>query len=353
MIRKNVRNSLSACALLAAWGIAGQAAQAAEVTVAVGGGVIQEVGRETLWGPAAKTLGNSVREETINDAYASVKLQAAANAVTFDLVQTNAFQAEKGGREGLFMPLDYGVIDSKDFIEGTAQKYCISALIFSWVMAWNTDAYKDKAPQSWADFWDVEKFPGRRAMRNDAEAQLEIALLADGVPMDKVYEVLGSEGGMQRALDKIEQLRPHIAVWWNSGAQHAQLMKDKEVDMSVGWNARFEAAKKDGAKIDYTFNQGVMSMDCWAVPVGAPHAAEAMKMINEMSKPEAQAKFSVGVKYGAANKRAYETGLIPDDVSKKLPTYPDNAAHQLAQRNEWWVEHVGEAQLGFQEMMSR
>ena len=102
-------------------------------------------------------------------------------------------------------------------------------------------------------------------------------------------------------------------------------------------------AKKDGAKIDYTFNQGVMSMDCWAVPVGAPHAAEAMKMINEMSKPEAQ----------ATNKRAYETGLIPDDVSKKLPTYPDNAAHQLAQRNEWWVEHVGEAQLGFQEMMSR
>ena len=353
MIRKNVRTSHTVGALVAVWGNAATTAQAAEVTVAVGGGVIQEVGRDTLWGPAATALGNTVREETINDAYASVKLQAAANAVTFDLVQTNAFQAEKGGREGLFMPLDYNVIDSKDFIEGTAQKYCISALIFSWVMAWNTDVYKDKAPQSWADFWDVEKFPGRRAMRNDAEAQLEIALLADGVPTDKVYEVLQSEGGMKRALDKIEKLRPHIAVWWTSGAQQAQLMKDKEVDMAVGWNARFEAAKKDGVPLDYTYNQGVMSMDCWAVPVGAPHAAEAMKMINEMSKPEAQAKFSTGVKYGAANKRAYETGLIPDDVSKKLPTHPDNAAHQLAQRNEWWVEHVGEAQLAFQEMMSR
>lgn len=352
MIVKSLRNALSISVFVAICGAATQA-HSAEITVAVGGGVIQEVGRQTLWGPASKTLGHTVREETINDAYAAVKLQAAANAVTYDLVQTNAFQAEKGGREGLFLPLDYGVIDSKDFIEGTAQKYCISALIFSWVMAWNTEKYTAKAPQNWADFWDVENFPGRRAMRNDPEAQLEIALLADGVPADQVYDVLQSDGGLQRALDKIEQLRPHIAVWWNSGAQHAQLMKDKEVDMSVGWNARFEAAKKDGAAIDYTFNQGIMSMDCWAIPAGAPNAAEAMRMINEMSKPEAQANFAVGVKYGAANKRSYEIGIIPDDVSKKLPTYPDNASKQLAQRNEWWVEHVGEAQLGFQDLMSR
>ncbi|MFZ5672924.1 MAG: ABC transporter substrate-binding protein [Pseudomonadota bacterium] len=351
MTMKTLTTSLSLIALLATGGLS--PAIAGDVTVAVGGGVIQEVGRETLWGPAGRTLGLTVKEETINDAYAAVKLQAAANAVTYDLVQTNAFQAEKGGREGLFLPLDYGVIDKTDFIEGTAQKYCISALIFSWVMAWNKDTYAGNEPKDWADFWNVEKFPGKRAMRNDPEAQLEIALLADGVPMDKVYEVLKSEGGLKRALDKIDQLRPHIAVWWNSGAQHAQLMKDKEVDMSVGWNARFEAVKKDGAPVDYTFNQGIMSMDCWAVPAGAPHAADAMRMINEMSKPEAQAKFSVGVKYGAANKRAYETGLIPDEVSKKLPTYPDNAKSQLAQQNDWWVEHVEEAQLGFQDLMSR
>ena len=35
----------------------------------------------------------------------------------------------------------------------------------------------------------------------------------------------------------------------------AQLMKDEEVDFITGWNGRFDNAKKDGAKVGYTFNQ--------------------------------------------------------------------------------------------------
>ena len=127
--------------------------------------------------------------------------------------------------------------------------------MFSTVLAWNTKTYGDKGPQSWADFWDVKKFPGKRSYRKGVAGALEPALMADGVPPDKVYEVLSAPGGIERAIKKIKELKPHVAVWWSSGAQHAQLMKDGEVDMITGWNGRFDVVAKDGAKVAYTFNQ--------------------------------------------------------------------------------------------------
>ena len=100
-------------------------------------------------------------------------------------------------------------------------------------MAWNTDKYGSPgtygAPKSWADFWDVKKFPGTRAYRaNNVDGALEPALMADGVPPEKVYEVLSTRAGKMRAINKIRELKPHISVFWGSGAQQAQLMKDAE-----------------------------------------------------------------------------------------------------------------------------
>src|SRR3546814_14765755 len=113
--------------------------------------------------------------------------------------------------------------------------------------------------------------------------------MAYGGPPDQGYEVVASDGGIKRALDKIRELKPQIAGWWKSGAQQAQLMKDGEVDMTTGWNGRFDAAAADGAKVMYTYNQGLMDYDCYAIPKGAPHTALAMKFLAEISKAEYQA----------------------------------------------------------------
>ena len=81
--------------------------------------------------------------------------------------------------------------------------------------------------------------------------------------------MLSTREGMMRAVNKIRELKPHIAVFWGSGAQQAQLMKDAEVDMSTGWNGRFDNAKKDGAKVGYTFNQAtVWTLTAMAMPKG-------------------------------------------------------------------------------------
>ena len=45
---------------------------------------------------------------------------------------------------------------------------------------------------SWADFWDVAKYPGKRGLRKGVRGNLEIALMADGVAPGDVYKTLGS-----------------------------------------------------------------------------------------------------------------------------------------------------------------
>ncbi len=65
---------------------------------------------------------------------------------------------------------------------------------------------KERKPETIADFFDLETFPGRRGMRRVPAVNLEFALMADGVPRDEVYATLDTpEGGQSR----IPQARHH------------------------------------------------------------------------------------------------------------------------------------------------
>jgi putative spermidine/putrescine transport system substrate-binding protein len=231
-------------------------------------------------------------------------------------------------------------------------KYCVGGDVFSTVYAWNTDTYADSTPQSWADFWDVEKFPGKRAYRGKVAGALEPALMADGVPPEDVYKVLDSEEGIERAINKIRELKPNIDVFWSSGAQHAQLMKDGEVDMSTGWNGRFDNARKDGAKVAYSFNQALLDYDCFAIPKGAPNKDTAMAFLAEISKAEYQANLPKYITYGPTNKAAYDLGTIDESVARALPSHPDNAALQLPIDIEWYAKWETTAAEMYQEMLT-
>jgi len=236
---KRFKNRFAALATAAvAASFAGQAA--AQLTVVSFGGSYQDAQSKSLFVPAAKALGITIKEETYTG-IAAVALQVKAGAVTWDVVTSGSGGAARSGAEGMLEPLDYKMIDVSNFVPGSAQPFYVCGDVFSTVLAWNTKTYGDKGPQNWADFWDVKKFPGKRSFRKGGEGVLEPALMADGVPANKVYEVLSAPGGIERAIKKIKELKPHVAVWWASGAQHAQLMKDGEVDMITGWNGRFDA----------------------------------------------------------------------------------------------------------------
>ena len=114
----------------------------------------------------------------------------AAQSVPWDIIDTGSGGGARGCAEGILVPLDYNMIDTSDFVPDTHLSCCVGTIVFATVMAWNTDTYGDSGPQSWADFWDVEKFPGTRAVRGKMHGMLEPALMADGVPRGR---------GVQRA----------------------------------------------------------------------------------------------------------------------------------------------------------
>ncbi|MDE0210604.1 MAG: extracellular solute-binding protein, partial [Boseongicola sp.] len=226
--------------------------------------------------------------------------------------------------------------------------YCVGSDVFATVMAWNTDKYgapgSDGAPNSWADFFDVEKFPGTRAYRaNNVDGALEPAVMADGVAPEDVYKVLATREGKERAINKIRELKPHIAVFWESGAMQAQLMKDGEVDMTTGWNGRFDNAKKDGATVGYTFNQALLDYDCFAMPKGAPNKDTAMAFLAEVSKAEYQANLPFHITYGPTNRKAYEVTTAPAELIRALPSHPDNVPFMVPVSLDWYAEHRAEA----------
>ncbi len=351
MTIKRSRLAIATLAIFGAVGLVGATAGAQELTVVSFGGSYQEAQSKALFQPAAKALGIKLKEETytgISDAVVKVK----AGAVTWDVVASGSGSAARAGAAGYLEKLDYKIIDRSTFVPGTAQDYCVGGDVFSTVMAWNTKTYGDNHPKSWADFWDVKKFPGKRSYRKGVAGALEPALMADGVPADKVYEVLSAPGGIERAIKKIKELKPHISVWWTSGAQHAQLMKDGEVDMITGWNGRFDVVAKDGGKVAYTFNQALLDNDCYAIPKGAPHKDLAMKFLSEISKPQYQAEFTKYITYGPTNKKAYEIGAIEAGYAKKLPSHPDNVKNQLSIDLDWYIKNEEKAAAAYQNMLT-
>ena len=312
-------------------------ASADEVTVASWGGSYQDAQSKALFMPVAEAMGITINEESYKG-IGQVRTKVAAGAVPWDIIDTGSGGGARGCEEGILIPLDYDMIDVSNFVADTTLSCCVGTIVFATVAAWNTDTYGMDGPKSWADFWDVEKFPGTRSVRGKMHGMLEPALMADGVPMDEVYSVLDSEEGIKRALDKIRELKPHIAVWWGSGAQHAQLMKDGEVDMTTGWNGRFDVAIADGAKAAYSYNQALQDYDCFGIPKGAPNQDLAMKVIAKMSEAEYQANIPQYITYGPTNSKAYETGKIDDALARMLPSHPDNAANLLPINQEWYAK---------------
>ena len=151
----------------------------------------------------------------------------------------------------------------------------IAQNILGTALCYRSDKYPSGGPKSWADFWDVKKFPGARSLcLNDSPRTLIFALLADGVPRDQLYPL-----DIDRAFKKLDQIKPHIKVWWREGTQSQQLIRDGEVDMMSIWNARASELKQQGVPVEVVWNGAVRSTSTWGVLKGAPNRKLAWEFI--------------------------------------------------------------------------
>lgn len=327
-------------ASLGVLGLAASAAHAAEqITFVSQGGAYQQAQTVAILDPSAKKLGITINQDSIPDAWPAIKTQVGSGKPIWDVVDTPTGYCLRGGEQGLIEKLDFSKIPNAAAMpEAYRSPYSVSYEFYSSVLAYSQKTFPKDAPNSWADFWDVKKFPGRRALRNHPIATLEAALMADGIAPDKLYPL-----DVDRAFKKLEEIKPHITVWWTSGAQSAQLLNDGEVDMEMAWNGRVSAVAKEGAKVAYTYNQGILQSTSLCILKGAPNLATAVKFINEAVDPVHQANLPLHIDYGPGNPKAFETNVIKPERAAQLPSEPANAAKQALMSYAWWSSPQGEA----------
>ncbi len=323
------------------FGLASISADAAEqITFVSQGGAYQKAQTIAILDPAAKKLGITVNQDSSPDAWPVMKTQVATGKPTWDVVDVPTGYCLRGGDQGLVEKLDFAKIPNAAAMpEAYRSPYSVAYEFYSSVLAYSQKKYPEGAtPNSWADFWDVKKFPGRRALRNHPIATLEAALMADGVAPDKLYPL-----DVDRAFRKLEEIKPSITVWWTSGAQSAQLLNDGEVDMVMAWNGRVSALASEGAKVAYTYNQGILQSTSLCVLKGAPNRATAISFLNEALDPVHQANLPLHIDYGPANPKAFDTGVIKPERVVQLPSGPENARKQALMSYAWWSSPEGEA----------
>ena len=310
-----------------------------QLTVVNFGGANGAAQKKAYFEPFEKANGAKIVAVEYNGEQAKIKAMVESKKITWDVVEVESPDIARGCDEGLFEKLDYSKVGAKgDFTPAAVHECGIGAFVWSTVMAYNGDKLKT-GPVTWADFWDVKKFPGKRAMRKGARYNLEFALMADGVAVKDVYKVLATKDGAERAFKKLSELKPNIQ-WWEAGAQPPQFLVAGDVVMTTAYNGRIDAAQREGKNLKITWTGGIYDLDYWVMPKGTPNKEAALKYIALASSPDAQAEYAKNISYGPTNTKALTK--LDAKVLGNLPTSAANAKTALQFNVSFWADQ-GEA----------
>jgi len=298
-------------------------AQAQEIRMLEAGGDSGEAVQAAYIEPFQKKTGIRVVRENPTS-LGKLKAMVASRNVTTPIVLVPRSWLAQAKTENLLEPLDWAAINPQPITAEAKDSHAIGWSYFSNVMAWRSDV---KAPKTWADFWNVADFPGKRSLIDDPSVMLPVALLADGVAMDKLFPL-----DIDRAFRSLSKIRPHVSVWWTAGSQPPQLLQDKEVAYAMTYSGRVHG--KPG--ISFSYNQGILDLSFFGVPKGATpeQKAVAMKFFHELTVPENQLVAMARIPYSGAS--ANLDKLLPADKASLYPTTAGNAKLQFMNDIERW-----------------
>ena len=318
-------------------------ALAQQITVVNFGGANANAQKKAYYEPFEKT-GTKVVAVEYNGEQAKIKAMVETKKVTWDVVEVESPDVNRGCDEGLFEKLDWSKIGNKaDFQPAAVHECGVGTFVWSTVLAYNADKLKD-APKNWADFWDAKKYPGKRAMRKGARYNLEFALMADGVKPAEVYKVLATKEGAERAFAKLTELKPNIQ-WWEAGAQPPQFLVAGDVVMTTAYNGRIDAAQREGKNLAIAWFGGIYDLDFWVIPKGSPNKDLSLKYIAAASNADAQSEYAKLISYGPTNNKAL--AKLDAKVLALLPTSPANSKDALQFNISFWADQGEELEKRF------
>src|SRR5579883_2780416 len=327
--RRDVLGGIGGAALaLSAGPLRGRAARAAgkfdgrRVVFASWGGAYQDAERQSYCVPFAEKQDGPVE-------VAKFRTMAESGAPIWDVVDVTDAMLYDAGGAGLLEKIDRAAVDVSRVRPEFVDEFGIGNIVWSYNIGYSTKVYgPDNHPRSWADVFDVKRFPGKRMLSSGPSPNMEIALLADGVAPDKLYPL-----DVDRAFKKLDTIKNDL-IFWTSNSQSQQLLTDGEVVCGNILNGRAYDAAKKGAKVAIEWNQNIQSVDYLVVPKGAKNADVAMGLIDEMTKAENQAKLANMIAYSPTNPAAFSA--IHQDIAPWLCTNPNNADKGFVINAKYW-----------------
>lgn len=325
----------------------------ADVTVMSWGGGYTTSQVEAYHKPFTASTGTAVISVDSDNPAPAVKAMVEAGNVTVDVADVEYADAIRLCDDGMLEPIDAASLPAgadgtpavDDFLPGALTECAVSTIVFSTVFAYDTTKFPE-GPTTIADFFDLEKFPGKRGMGKRPKANLEMALMADGVPAAEVYAILETPEGQDRAFAKLDTIKSEV-VWWEAGAQPPQLLADGEVAMTTAYNGRiFGAAVSEGKPFATVWDGQVYEYDLFVIPKGAPNKDAALEFVKFATSTQALADQAKWISYGPARKSSAPlVGLFNDgktEMAPYMPTAAANLTNALASSYEFWVDRDAE-----------
>ncbi len=319
------------------------------------GGAYTKSQIEAYHKPFEAKTGVKINSVDYNGGIAEIKVQVEAKNVTWDVVDMELADAQLACDEGLLEKIDAGTLPAapdgtpalQDFVPNGITPCAVTTILFSHIVAFDTTKFETKKPSKLADFFNVKDFPGKRGMRKKSpKINLEMALRADGVAGDKVYETLSTKAGVDRAFKKLDTIKDSV-VWWEAGAQPPQLLADGEVTMTTGYNGRiFDAQVVEGKPFEIIWDGQLQELDVLGIVKGSGKLEAALQFIAFATDTQRLADQAKWIAYGPARKSSLPLvgKHFAKDIDMKpyMPNAPQNSANAIQIDFLWWADHQEE-----------
>ena len=285
--------------------------------------------------PFTTETGIEIRLDDYNGGLAQVRAQVETGNVHWDVVDLETPDVVSGCDEGILEPIAStflapgpdGAPPEEDFLPNALLECGVGTSLYSTVYAYNAERLTGAKPTTLEDFFDLDRFPGRRGLRRVPFANLEFALIADGVPLDEVYPTLDTPEGLDRAFRKLDTIKDQV-VWWEAGAQPPQMLADGEVVMSTAFNGRiFNAQNLENQPLVIVWDGQILDVGQLGIVAGTPDLEAALDLVRFASTAVSMAAVS--------------------------PTYPANTKRALQNDWAWWSDHMDEMNERFSAWLAR
>jgi putative spermidine/putrescine transport system substrate-binding protein len=328
---------------------ADEAAAQAQQLVMVNWGGIANQGFGRFYGDpfTAANPGVRVVQDSTGPSAGRIRSMVESGRVTWDICDSSATSSYLLGGMNLLNAIDYGVVKREDVIGPTfALEHGAAPYSFSNVLVYDSSKFPNGGPQSWADFWDLRRFPGTRLLRRDAAGALEAAQMALGKSTENLYPL-----DIRACIAKVREIRRNC-VFWTSGSESEQFIRTGEAVMGQIWHTRAKVLETESnGRFKRVWNQGILQPGIFVSPRGNPGGAQVQKLLASMlANAEAQVGLLEFLGNGPTNPRAAE--LVPAALRQYNPTDPANARVQVAQDGRWWGQNYAQANADYIDMVT-